>query len=126
MYLFVCFIFCYLNIYYCYYYHYYYYYHYCDYYFYYLLIYYNSLIIINYIITIITIIQYHHYYSLLYHQLSLYIYIVSAPSPSGGRVFASPFARLTAGKDNIDITSVSGTGHGQRIIAADVRDFQGN
>ncbi|KAL1935250.1 hypothetical protein VTP01DRAFT_4390 [Rhizomucor pusillus] len=50
---------------------------------------------------------------------------VSAPSADGDRVKASPFARKTANERNIDISQVSGTGPGGRIVKSDVDNFKG-
>lgn len=45
----------------------------------------------------------------------------SAPSSSGGRVFASPLAKKLARDANVDLSAVKGSGPGGRIIAADVK-----
>mmetsp|Transcript_78378 Transcript_78378/g.227470 ORF Transcript_78378/g.227470 Transcript_78378/m.227470 type:complete len:475 (-) Transcript_78378:26-1450(-) len=47
-----------------------------------------------------------------------------AAAPSGGRVVASPLAHMLAKDMGYDISSISGTGPGGRIIAADVREFE--
>lgn len=48
----------------------------------------------------------------------------TAPVASaGGRVVASPYARLLAREKGIDISAVTGTGPERRIIAADVQAF---
>src|SRR5580693_2689249 len=46
---------------------------------------------------------------------------VAAPSPNG-RLFSSPNARRVARERGIDITQLSGTGPGGRIITADILD----
>lgn len=48
----------------------------------------------------------------------------AAPSAEGGRVIASPLAKKLAGERGIDISSIPGTGPNQRIIAADVREYE--
>jgi len=47
----------------------------------------------------------------------------SSPSSSSGRVIASPLAHLLAKEMSHDLSQISGTGPGGRIIAADVREF---
>jgi len=51
----------------------------------------------------------------------------SAPvsSSAGERVAASPLAKMLASEKGVDLRQVSGTGPNNRIIAADVREFQG-
>jgi len=44
-------------------------------------------------------------------------------APSGGRVVASPLARVLAAEAGTDISAVPGTGPGGRVIAADVREY---
>jgi pyruvate dehydrogenase E2 component (dihydrolipoamide acetyltransferase) len=46
--------------------------------------------------------------------------IAAAPVPSGGRVFASPFARKIARETGKDLGSIKGTGPNGRIVAEDV------
>lgn len=47
--------------------------------------------------------------------------IAAAPSAAvGGRVFASPFARMIAAQQGLNLASVQGTGPGGRVIAADL------
>ncbi len=45
----------------------------------------------------------------------------STPRTAGGRVAASPLARRLAREAGVDITTLSGTGFGGRIVAADVQ-----
>jgi pyruvate dehydrogenase E2 component (dihydrolipoamide acetyltransferase) len=54
---------------------------------------------------------------------------VATPTPaavasSGGRVFASPFARKLAAEQGLDIRLVPGTGPEGRILAADVKEYK--
>jgi pyruvate dehydrogenase E2 component (dihydrolipoamide acetyltransferase) len=46
-----------------------------------------------------------------------------AAAPKGGRVFASPRARMRAREHGIDVALVSGTGPGGRIVERDVLSF---
>ena len=53
---------------------------------------------------------------------------VAAPAPapvtpSGGRIVASPLAHMLAKDMGYDISTISGTGPGGRVIAADVKEF---
>ncbi|OQR79322.1 dihydrolipoyllysine-residue acetyltransferase component of pyruvate dehydrogenase complex [Tropilaelaps mercedesae] len=45
-------------------------------------------------------------------------------SAPGGRVFASPFARMMAAQQGLDLRSAAGTGPGGRVVAADLRGAQ--
>ena len=48
---------------------------------------------------------------------------VSAPTPSGGRVLASPLAHMIAKDMGYSISAILGTGPGGRVLADDVREF---
>jgi pyruvate/2-oxoglutarate dehydrogenase complex dihydrolipoamide acyltransferase (E2) component len=43
-----------------------------------------------------------------------------AAAAAGGRVVATPFAKKLASEQNVDLTQVSGSGPGGRILAIDV------
>ncbi|CAN0394255.1 unnamed protein product, partial [Laminaria digitata] len=45
------------------------------------------------------------------------------PSGSGVRVTASPLAKMLARQQGFDVSAISGSGPGGRIIAADVKEF---
>ncbi|XP_020219826.1 dihydrolipoyllysine-residue acetyltransferase component 2 of pyruvate dehydrogenase complex, mitochondrial isoform X3 [Cajanus cajan] len=47
----------------------------------------------------------------------------SAPSSSGDRIFASPFARKLAEEKNVPLSSIKGTGPEGLIVKADIDDF---
>lgn len=49
--------------------------------------------------------------------------VPAAAAPTGGRVVASPLAHMIAKDMGYDISTISGTGPGGRIIADDVREF---
>jgi pyruvate dehydrogenase E2 component (dihydrolipoamide acetyltransferase) len=48
---------------------------------------------------------------------------VPAPTPSGGRVLASPLAHMIAKDMGYNISAIPGTGPGGRVLADDVREF---
>jgi pyruvate dehydrogenase E2 component (dihydrolipoamide acetyltransferase) len=50
--------------------------------------------------------------------------VVVSPTPSNGRVVASPLAKKLASDKGIDISRVSGSGDGGRIVKRDVESFQ--
>jgi pyruvate dehydrogenase E2 component (dihydrolipoyllysine-residue acetyltransferase) len=47
----------------------------------------------------------------------------AAPAPSGDRVIASPLAKKLAGEKSIDLSAVSGTGPGGRVIKTDIDNY---
>eukprot|EP00531_Pseudo-nitzschia_arenysensis_P003918 CAMPEP_0116157404 /NCGR_PEP_ID=MMETSP0329-20121206/23326_1 /TAXON_ID=697910 /ORGANISM="Pseudo-nitzschia arenysensis, Strain B593" /LENGTH=484 /DNA_ID=CAMNT_0003654509 /DNA_START=126 /DNA_END=1577 /DNA_ORIENTATION=+ len=47
----------------------------------------------------------------------------AAPAPAGGKVVASPLARMISNEMGYDISTIPGTGPDGRIIAADVKEF---
>jgi len=50
--------------------------------------------------------------------------VIPVANSSGGRVVASPLAKRLAKEKNIDLSLVSGTGEGGRIIKRDIENFQ--
>jgi pyruvate/2-oxoglutarate dehydrogenase complex dihydrolipoamide acyltransferase (E2) component len=46
-----------------------------------------------------------------------------AAASSGGRVFASPLAKVTAAKAGVTLNAIPGTGPNNRIVKADVEQY---